>query len=267
MASLGQLTAGIAHEINNPVNFIMGGIVSLQTNLNEMQEVLDKYSEVNYENLDAKLEEIKSLKEELEFEEVISEIDMLCDSINNGAIQTAEIVKGLRTFSRLDEDSLKTINVHENIDSTLVLLHNKYKGRISIVKKYGNIPNIECFPGKLNQVYMNIINNAIQAIDGEGEIRIETTIANGSTDNIMVKISDTGTGMSEEVVKKIFDPFFTTKDIGEGTGLGLSISHGIIENHNGKINVYSKPGNGTTFEIVLPVKSAVRIEKSSGVEV
>lgn len=181
---------------------------------------------------------------------MFDEIESLFNGIEEGAIRTREIVMGLKNFSRLDEDVFKQANIHEGINSTLVLLKNKFKNRISIHKDYGELPTIECLPGKINQVFMNILNNAIQAIEDSGEIYIRTFAEN---DKVKISIRDTGVGMTEGVKKHIFEPFFTTKDVGAGTGLGLSISFGIIEKHNGKIDVKSEPEKGTEFTITLPV--------------
>ncbi|MBI4645103.1 MAG: DUF4154 domain-containing protein [Bacteroidia bacterium] len=255
MASLGQLTAGVAHEINNPVNYILGGITSLDADFKDMIEIITEYDKITTENVTDKLAEIGTLKKKLQYNELIGEIGKLTGSIKKGALQSAGIVKGLRIFSRLDEDVLKFTDVHENIDSTLVMLHNKYKNYVEIIKDYGDIPQIECFPGKLNQVYMNILNNAIQAIKGKGKIFILTrSIDENGIKEVLIKIRDTGIGIPENIKNKIFDPFFTTKDVGEGTGLGLSISLGIIKNHHGKIEVESKQGEGTEFTIRLPIR-------------
>jgi signal transduction histidine kinase len=253
MASLGQLVAGIAHEINNPVNFISAGVESLSTNLDEIKQVLDIYHKINSENVSEKLEEIEELKEKVEYKEAIREINKLIESIKNGTNRTTEIVRGLRTFSRLDEDILKMADIHEGLDSTLILLHNKYKNRIEIVKNYGNLPLIECYPGQLNQVFMNILSNAVDAIDDKGTITINTSMSNGF---VRVSIKDSGYGIPEKIREKIFDPFYTTKGVGKGTGLGLSISQSIIEKHNGNINVKSEMGEGTEFIILIPVKQS-----------
>jgi signal transduction histidine kinase len=254
MASLGLLVAGIAHEINNPVNFISAGVDSLSTNLEEIRQVLEIYHKITPGNVTKKLKEIEELKQKVEYKEAIRELNKLIDSIKNGTKRTTEIVKGLRTFSRLDEDILKTADIHEEIDSTLILLHNKYKDRIEIIKNYGQIPLIECFPGQLDQVFMNILSNAIDAIDKKGSITINTSI---SRENIKVSIKDTGHGIPENLKVKIFDPFFTTKGVGKGTGLGLSISQSIIEKHKGTITFKSEQEKGTIFIITLPVNQTV----------
>ena len=175
----------------------------------------------------------------------------MIDSIKNGTERTTQIVHGLRSFSRLDEDVLKVADINEGLDSTLILLRNKYKNRIEIVKEYGDIPQIECYPGQLNQVFMNILSNAIAAIESSGIITVSTLKSKGF---IRISIKDNGCGIPDHIKAKIFDPFFTTKEVGEGTGLGLSISHGIIQKHNGSINVISENGKGSEFIIMLPVR-------------
>jgi signal transduction histidine kinase len=250
MASLGQLVAGIAHEINNPVNFISAGVESLSANLEDIRQVLEIYHEVTPVNVSEKLRQIEEIKEKVEYGEAITEINKLIDSIKNGTRRTTEIVRGLRTFSRLDEDILKMADIHEGLDSTLILLHNRYKNRIEIIKDYGYLPPVECFPGQLNQVFMNILSNAIDAIEDRGTIKISTAISDGF---IIVSIKDSGHGIPESIREKIFDPFYTTKGVGKGTGLGLSISQSIIEKHRGKIDLRSVSGKGTEFTISLPV--------------
>lgn len=251
MASLGQLTAGIAHEINNPINFVTSNIKPLRMDFEDIRQLFKKYKTLHSEHdSKSKLQEIEAFCKEIEPEFLFDEIESLFNGIEEGAIRTREIVMGLKNFSRLDEDVFKQANIHEGINSTLVLLKNKFKNRISIHKDYGELPTIECLPGKINQVFMNILNNAIQAIEDSGEIYIRTFAEN---DKVKISIRDTGVGMTEGVKKHIFEPFFTTKDVGAGTGLGLSISFGIIEKHNGKIDVKSEPEKGTEFTITLPV--------------
>ncbi len=249
MSSLGQLTAGIAHEINNPVNFISANIDSLKENIGDILVVLKEYDSLNHTNYEEKLEEIQQLKENHQFDLAIAELEQLIQGIQEGTNRTTQIIQGLRTFSRLDEDVLKLTNIHENLDATLTLLQNRYKDRVEIIKDYGEIPPLEAYPGKLNQVFMNLLANAIEAIEGEGRIWIKTQTLG---DQVLISIQDTGSGIPPEVRERIFEPFFTTKDVGKGVGLGLSIVHSIIEKHQGEIEVESEVGEGTTFKIILP---------------
>ncbi len=253
MASLGQLTAGIAHEINNPVSYISASIEGLQMSVEDILEVIRAYEGITPENAAEKLAEIEDIKDEIEYDEVLDSLTELTANISTGAKRTAQIVKGLRHFSRLDEGALKQASIHDGLDSTLLLLRNKTKNRIEIIKNYDpNIGQIECFPGQLNQVFMNILSNAVQAIHGKGKIFVQTKTEG---DNVEIYIRDTGKGIPEVIKEKIFEPFFTTKDVGEGTGLGLSISYGIIERHQGAITVENTPNQGAEFRITLPKKA------------
>lgn len=257
MASLGQLTAGIAHEINNPINFVKSNIKPLQLDIRDLVEVIDAYGQLHgaaAEEIPAKLTQIDQLKKQIDLGYVRQEIDSLVKGIQEGAERTAEIVLGLRTFSRLDESEVKTVNVHDGIDSTLVLLKSSLPQHITIRKDFQSQGMLECFPGKLNQVFMNILSNGIQAIkqkEVQGEEESITISTRDMSDKMEIRIRDTGIGMPEEVQQKIFDPFFTTKDVGEGTGLGLSIVYNIIQKHGGKIEVHSSLGNGAEFVISL----------------
>ncbi len=256
MASLGQLTAGIAHEINNPINFIYNGISSIKMSLESVKEVLEKYSELDEGADPAELkEEILELKEDVEYEELLDDLDEILNDVNYGAVRTIEIVKGLRVFSRLDEEESKPALINENIDATLTLLKNKTKNKITISKFYDDsLGEIECYPGQLNQVYMNILNNAIQAMpDDAKDPEIQIYTENVEAENrAVIRIKDNGIGIPEEIKQRIFEPFFTTKAVGVGTGLGMSISYGIIEKHGGSIQLNSEVGVGTEFVITLP---------------
>jgi len=254
MASLGLLTAGIAHEINNPVNYIYAGIDSLKEDLKDVLSVINGYEQITAQNVNEALEKVKLLKEDVVFDELIIEVDELTTSIKRGADRTAEIVKGLRIFSHLDEDVLETADIHENLETTLIMLRSQYKERIQIVKSYADLPEIECYPNKLSQVFMNILVNAIQAITDKGVIYITTLLLSDKTPQMLsIEIRDTGHGIPDKIQTKIFDPFFTTKEVGQGTGLGLSISFSIIEKHYGNIAVETLEGEGTAFTIYLPL--------------
>ncbi len=258
MASLGQLTAGIAHEINNPINFVKSNIKPLVLDINDLCRVIDAYSLLHTtqgHDIVSKLKDVQQLSIDLDIDYLRSEIVSLTKGIEDGADRTSEIVRSLRNFSRLDESQVKTVNVHEGLESTLILLRNTMVENIRINKNFMADGEIECYPGKLNQVFMNILNNAIQAIklndNAKHEEFIYISTNDVEDDKIEIRIKDTGPGMNTEVKQKIFDPFFTTKDVGEGTGLGLAIVFKIVQEHNGKIEVNSIVGKGAEFVITL----------------
>lgn len=257
MASLGQLTAGIAHEINNPINFVKSNIKPLQLDIKDLVDVIDAYEKLHgtaTDQIPGQLQAIEKLKKEVDLDYVRSEIGDLMKGIQDGAERTAEIVLGLRNFSRLDESDIKRVNIHEGIESTLVLLKNQLTENIRVEKHFEADGNIECLPGKLNQVFMNILGNSIQAIKGKVQKSGIDYLSISTKDignQVEIRIKDSGIGMNDDVKHKIFDPFFTTKDVGEGTGLGLSIVYKIIQRHGGKIEVVSSEGNGAEFIITL----------------
>jgi len=268
MASLGQLTAGIAHEINNPINFISSGMVSLKMSIESLREIADEYSRIEEgDDVDEVMDSVKELKEEHEYEEIVDELDDLIKDVNYGVTRTIEIVKGLRVFSRLDEEEAKNANINENIDATLTLLRNKTKDKINITKHYDEtMHDIECYPGQLNQVFMNILNNAVQAMPADRADAEITIYTEESGNDVSIRIKDNGVGIPDEIKDRIWEPFFTTKDVGVGTGLGMSITYGIIEKHGGRIELTSEVGKGTEFAISLP-KRISPIKKESKTEV
>ncbi len=263
MASLGQLTAGIAHEINNPVNFISGNISPLKRDFADVLELLEQYEQLIVESMDStdSKDLIANLKNTYDYPFIKEEINELISGVEEGASRTAEIVKGLRNFARVDEDMPKKYDIRIGLDSTLALLKHKIDD-INIVKEYHDVPEILCLPGKLNQVFMNILTNAIQAMPEGGAIKISTEAmtlpthqqVSQSPTHVRIKISDEGDGIPEEVKSRIFDPFFTTKDVGDGTGLGLSISKNIIEKHKGTIKAQDNVPKGTVIDICLPLE-------------
>lgn len=262
MASLGQLTAGIAHEINNPINFITSNIAPLRRNIGEIVEVMQEYRGMDPAQAAVQLADLRAREERLGISESIAELDDIINSIAEGSTRTAEIVRGLRNFSRLDESDLKDADLNEGLRSTLAVLQPQFKDKVDIRLELGTLPKVECFPGKVNQVFMNILTNGAQAtlarMDGRPREVVATTRNLG--DLVEIVITDTGVGMPPEVQARIFDPFFTTKAVGEGTGLGLSIVYGIIEDHHGSIAVESTPGVGTSFRIQLPIHQQRRQE-------
>jgi two-component system, NtrC family, sensor kinase len=254
MASLGQLTAGIAHEINNPINFVSANLKPLKLDIAEVLEVVDRYETVGGDSdIPRKLKEIDDFKKKIDLSYLKTEINTLLQGIEDGAKRTAEIVSGLKNFSRLDESDIKEANINEGIESTLVLLRSSIPRNVEIVTNLGQVPIIECYPGKLNQVFMNFLTNSIYAMaKNDPQSRNRLTITTYEKEGKVYAIfEDTGIGMTREVKEKIFEPFFTTKDVGEGTGLGMSIVFKIVESHNATIDVESEPGVGTKITLIL----------------
>lgn len=270
MAALGQLVAGIAHEINNPISFIYGNLTHATQYVQDLLYMLQLYQQQYPHHHLAKQAEIKAL--ELDF--IVEDLPKLLSSMMVGANRIQEIVLSLRNFSRLDEAEFKRVDIHEGIDNTLIILQNRLKPQpnrpgIKVVKEYGNLPRVECYAGQLNQAFMNILTNAIDALSENYElsvlsgdfvpvtqnplkISIGTEVTNHN--QIIIRIADNGPGIPESIQKRLFDPFFTTKPVGKGTGLGLAISYQIIvEKHGGQINCISAPGKGAEFIIKLPV--------------
>ncbi|NES20913.1 MAG: EAL domain-containing protein [Symploca sp. SIO3E6] len=263
MSSLGLLVAGVAHEINNPVNFIFGNIKYAQEYTENLLNLIHLYQHYYPQPV----AEIGELSEAIELDFVQEDLPRLMASMAMGSNRIKLIVQSLRNFSRLDEAQMKSVNLHEGIDSTLLILQNRFKAKaeqsgIEIIKEYGDLPLVECYPGQLNQVFLNIICNAIDVLENyhitteppQITIRTEATPSNFVT----VYIQDNGPGINEEVKKRLFDPFFTTKPVGKGTGLGLSISYQIVvEKHQGKLDCISSPGKGTEFQITIPVNQPI----------
>lgn len=264
MASLGVLTAGIAHEINNPISFIYTSSLGISKNIDFFLELQKKYEEL-FEQCDgSKIQELSVFKEQNDFRERMDELSVLTGNIVNGAKRITGIVQSLRHFARIDEADMKEIDIHENIDSTLLLLQHKIGNRIRVVKNYGLIPLVPCYPARLSQVLMNIISNGIDAIEAKEEMtdREQITIATNVIEKngshwVTIEMTDTGKGIPETIIQKVFDPFFTTKPIGKGMGLGLSISSNIIREHGGIIEAKNLEKSGASFLITLPVQKQV----------
>jgi signal transduction histidine kinase len=259
MASLGRLVAGVAHELNNPISFVYSNAVLLRKSIADLRMLLDYYD--SCEGLpEAAKAGVARLKEQIDYDYLVNDISQAVDDCHEGSSRVRDIVLNLKMFSRTNETQVKKTAVTETIESALRMLGQFFKSdRVVLHRDYADLPEIECFAGQLSQVWMNLLVNAAQAMDGHGEIRI-TTLRSG--DQVMVKIRDNGPGIPEDVLIRIFDPFFTTKSVGDGTGLGLSIVHGIIERHSGEINVESAVGVGTTFTVRLPIRTPVSTEKA-----
>lgn len=260
LASIGQLTAGIAHELNNPINFVSSSAQSLRRDFQDVAEVLTALEglEPSADNLATAVDAVHALVKRLDLEFTMKEIEELLSGIEDGAVRTSEIVKGLRIFSRMDGDETTDANLNDLLESTLVILRSSLKDEVTLsVDLAPNLVPISCQPGKLNQVFMNLITNAAQATQGkpasERHVRVRSRmLKDGSHTWVQVAVEDDGKGMSEEVLADMFDPFFTTKEVGEGTGLGLSIVRGILDDHHAKLDIDSAPGKGSTFLISFP---------------
>ncbi|AVH70070.1 GAF domain-containing sensor histidine kinase [Nostoc sp. 'Lobaria pulmonaria (5183) cyanobiont'] len=272
MSSLGQLIAGVAHEINNPVNFICGNLKYVAEYAQDLLHLLEKYQKF----LPVAPPELESELDNIDLEFIMQDFPKLLDSMKLGTGRIVEIVQSLKNFSRHDEAEMKAVNIHDGIDGTLMILHHRVKAdvhrpAIEIVKDYAKLPLIECYPGQLNQVFMNILANAIDALEESmenSEVRSspqspnpnpQITIRTKALDQqwVVIRIADNGPGMKEEVIRRIYDPFFTTKDVGKGTGLGMAISYQIVvDRHGGMLKCRSQPGEGTEFWIQIPLNCA-----------
>ena len=251
MASLGQLAAGVAHELNNPAGFIYGNMEVLRECVTGLERLLAFYEALALPPEVSRGAE--RLKAEIDYGHTLEDLRSVIDDCASGAGRIRDVVQNLRTFSRLDEAEFKKVDIHEGLDSTIRLLSRFYtSGHIRLVRDYGELPPVDCFAGQLNQTWMNLLANAAQAVANGGEVRVSTRL---DGEMVRVSVSDTGRGIAPEHLNKIFDPFFTTKPVGEGTGLGLSITYGIVERHGGAISVESRAGSGTTFTVTLPVNA------------
>ncbi|MEG4047550.1 ATP-binding protein [Microcoleus sp. Pol17_C1] len=273
MSSLGQLIAGIAHEINNPVNFIYGNLTYVADYTHQLLSLITLYQQHDAD----KYPEIEALIEQIELEFIKEDMPKMLSSMQLGAERIRQIVVTLRNFSRLDEAEMKPVNIHEGIDSSLVILQSQLKAKpnsssIQVIKEYGDLPQIECYACQLNQVFMNLLSNAIYALNHYDkklcpeQIKNEPrtiTIATSMLNREWVRISfkDNGPGMTSDVINRLFNPFFTTKPLGDGTGLGLSISYQIVvEKHGGDLKCFSQPERGSEFVIEIPIRQNNRIE-------
>ncbi|MBD0388493.1 MAG: HAMP domain-containing histidine kinase, partial [Nostoc sp. C3-bin3] len=275
MSSLGQLVGGIAHEINNPVNFIDANIVIINDYTKNLLSLITLFQKRDRHLVS----EIQAFIEEIDLDFIKEDVPKILSSMKMGAGRISKLVLSLRNFSRLDEADKKEVDIHNGLDSTLLILQNRLGGEgnhpdIQVIKEYGNLPKVECYPGQLNQVFMNILNNSIdtlkesiigcqlvvhgkttgnqQLTTNNPQIRICTEVLDSN--QVIIRIADNGCGMTEAVKQKVFDPFFTTKPVGSGTGLGMSISYQIINKHGGQLKCVSAPLQGTEFIIQIPIR-------------
>jgi two-component system NtrC family sensor kinase len=252
LASIGQLAAGVAHEINNPIGYIFSNFGSLQSYLDQLFAMLDAYRQAEASCSPAAATMLHEMREHIDLDYLRQDIPNLMRESKEGIVRVRHIVQDLKDFSRTDGSQEWVLaNLHTGIDSTLNIVANEVRYRADVIKRYGQIPDIECLPSQINQVVMNLVVNAAHAM---GEERGSITVATGAQGkDVWIEVSDTGSGISAANLSRIFDPFFTTKPIGKGTGLGLSLAYGIVQKHQGRIEVDSEPGRGSKFRIVLPV--------------
>jgi signal transduction histidine kinase len=252
MASIGQLAAGVAHEINNPIGYVHSNLGSLEGYIEDIFRILEVYGEVECANPGQAglFAEVKALREKLDIDFLRKDVHALLAETREGIGRVKKIVQDLKDFSRTGaEDEWQWADLHKGLDSTLNIVNNEIKYKARVVKEYGTLPEIECLPSQLNQVFMNLLVNAAHAIDQQGTITVRS---GADASSLWVEVSDTGSGIAPENLKRIFEPFFTTKPVGKGTGLGLSLSYSIVQKHGGRLEVDSEPGRGTTFRVTLP---------------
>ncbi|MBI1905467.1 MAG: histidine kinase [Rhodocyclales bacterium] len=256
LASIGQLAAGVAHEINNPIGFVNSNLGTLRKYVNELLSLIDMFNTTVAPLLESNPaigQRLVDLHSDADFDFMRNDVLSLIEESINGTSRVRKIVQDLRNFSRTGEIEFEQADLHAGLDSTLNVVWNEIRFRADVVREYGELPLVECRPSQINQVFLNLLINASQAIPEQEHGSI--TIRSGCSDaEAWVSISDTGIGIPPEVVSRIFDPFFTTKPVGKGTGLGLSLSYGIIDGHGGRIEVDSQPGRGSTFTVWLPLK-------------
>jgi len=251
MASVGQLVAGVAHELNNPIGFVFSNVTTLEDFVKRLRSIVTAFRAV--ELPEAERARIQAQWDELKIDYALKYLDSMIQGIREGAERTRKIVRDLRVFARTQDDVWQAVDLHEDLESSLTLLNHLLKDRITVHRKFGELPSVECIRSQIDQVFLNLLANAAQAITGEGGITIETRCENGVA---VVTISDTGPGISPDVIGHIFDPFFTTKPVGEGTGLGLSISYEIVKKHGGEIRAESPSEGGAVFTIRIPLSRA-----------
>lgn len=253
LASIGQLAAGVAHEINNPIGFIFSNFGTLEQYLADLFRVLQAYEEAEAAITDpAVLSRLRGLKDEVDLAYLTEDIPTLMHESKDGIQRVRKIVQDLKDFSRVDaRQEWEAVNLHHGLDSTLNIVNNEIKYKADVIKEYGDLPEVQCLPSELNQVFLNLLVNAAHAITAErGTIHLRTGVEGA---HVWVEVADNGCGIAPENLPRIFDPFFTTKPVGKGTGLGLSLSYGIVQKHGGRMEVQSTPGEGTRFRVTLPI--------------
>jgi signal transduction histidine kinase len=243
LAAIGQLAAGVAHEINNPIGYVFSNLKTLSGYVNDLLRIVDAVDGVG------SLEELQQLKRSLEYDYIRNDVEALIHESEDGIERVKKIITALKDFSHIEEEDFHAADLHKGLDSTLNLVNNELKYKAEVVREYGDLPLVECIPSQINQVLMNLLINAAHAIESFGRI----TVRSGHQDDwIWLEVEDNGKGIDPNIINRIYEPFFTTKPVGKGTGLGLALSYNIVQKHNGRIEVVSHPGQGTRFRVWLP---------------
>ena len=272
MSSLGQMVAGVTHEINTPLAYTRSNTVLVESQLGQIHGLVDACAQqadylmsdqaVDEDQLAEQIGHVAVLAQELRRDMIIEEMRELLHNNISGLDQITELVSNLKNFSRLDRQKIASVDLNEGLDSVLIIARNELKYKVDLIKDYGQLPPVRCSPSQINQVFLNLLVNAAQAIEQQGTITLRSRAEN---DQVRIEIEDTGKGIPAHIVPHIFDPFFTTKDVGEGTGLGLSIAFQIVQQHGGTLSVDSTPGHGTKFVIILPVASQLVDEPDTAI--
>jgi len=248
LAAIGQLAAGVAHEINNPIGFVFSNLKTLSGYVRDLLKIIDAVDGA------ADLEVLRQLKRGLEYDYIRSDVEALIHESEDGIDRVKRIISALKDFSHIEEEEFRPADLHRGMDTTLNVVNNELKYKAEVVKEYGELPEVECIPSQINQVVLNLLVNAAHAIEEFGRISVRTGC---EQDEVWLEVEDTGKGIEPKVLNRIFEPFFTTKPVGKGTGLGLALSYNIVQKHNGRIEVQSEVGAGTRFRVYLPVKQPV----------
>jgi two-component system NtrC family sensor kinase len=261
LASIGQLAAGVAHEINNPIGYVFSNFSTLETYIDSLMKMLEAYEKQDKNHgAEEVCQELNALRQNMEIDYLKEDIPALMSESREGITRVRKIVQDLKDFSRTDTAlEWQWVNLHQGIDSTLNIVNNEIKYKADVIKNYGNLPDVECLPSQINQVVMNLVINAAHAINGgRGTIAITTRVVE---QDVEIEVEDSGSGISPENLSRIFDPFFTTKPVGQGTGLGLSLSYGIMQKHQGSIRVSSVVGKGSIFTLKLPIRHDTTMDR------
>ncbi len=251
LAAIGQLAAGVAHEINNPVGYVYSNLQSLDSYLTDLFRLTDAVDSAE------SLEDLRLIKKNIDYDYLRNDLKDLVAESREGIERVKTIVSAMKDFSHIEEEECKQADLHRGIETTLNMVNNELKYKAEVIRDFGELPEVECIISQINQVMMNLLMNAVHAIEEQGKITVRTR---HSGDRVVIEVEDNGKGIAQEHLNRIFEPFFTTKPIGEGTGLGLSLSFNIIEKHSGRIDALSTPGQGTCFRVTLPVSQPEQID-------